>query len=65
MLEQRHASRMTVSEALDTAADKQKWAAAFGGYKAAWNGSWQFLERHGCLRVPAIYKVRDCAFQFC
>lgn len=26
------------------------------GYAKAWNSSWQFVERFGCLQIPAVYK---------
>ena len=29
-----------------------KWEDAFGGFKAAWDGSWHSVGRHGCLTIP-------------
>lgn len=50
------ATRLTAQEVISSAPDRNKWAAAFEGYKEAWNLSWKFVDRFGCLPIPTLYK---------
>lgn len=50
------ATTLTVADVLNSVMDKSRWRAAFDGFKHAWNSSWQYVERFGCLRIPPMYK---------
>lgn len=50
------ASKLTVAEVLAEAAEPVRWRRAFEGYTNAWNDSWQFVERFGCMEIPELYK---------
>lgn len=50
------------------AAERPTWEAAFEGFAAAWNSTWQFVGRFGCLRIPADFvsmsMTRDTPISF-
>ena len=48
------ASSTTVGEVLESS--PPSWRRAFEGFQAAWNESWQHVERFGCMAIPALYK---------
>ena len=33
------------------------WKTAFHGYANAWNMAWKYVERFGCMPIPALYKT--------
>jgi hypothetical protein len=45
---------MAVGDALAGASEgaRPAWAAAFAGFKSAWDLSWHAVGRHGCLTIP-------------
>jgi len=53
-LEKAAGRKLLVSEVLADAPEllRGKWEDAFGGFKAAWDGSWHSVGRHGCLTIP-------------
>eukprot|EP01006_Ploeotia_vitrea_P051306 TRINITY_DN67549_c12_g1_i1.p2 TRINITY_DN67549_c12_g1~~TRINITY_DN67549_c12_g1_i1.p2 ORF type:complete len:642 (+),score=400.22 TRINITY_DN67549_c12_g1_i1:28-1926(+) len=50
------ASKTTVAEVIRESPDPMRWMSAFHGFRQAWNTSWQFVERFGCMEIPALYK---------
>jgi hypothetical protein len=50
------ASKLTVGEVIESSPDKGKWSNAFTGFRAAWNDSWRYVERFGCMPIPPMYK---------
>jgi hypothetical protein len=55
-LDKNAASKLTVGDVLSSASDQQKWSSAFAGFRDAWNQVWHFVDREGCLVIPALYK---------
>jgi len=46
----------TVRDVLAKEGKNAKWTQAFEGFKKAWNESWSFVKRFGCVTIPATYK---------
>eukprot|EP00954_Amorphochlora_amoebiformis_P008560 664917-Amorphochlora_amoeboformis.AAC.1 len=51
-VDRERARAMTIAEAIASANNKQRWKAAFEGFKKAWREGWKFVERFGCLELP-------------
>jgi hypothetical protein len=55
-LEQEVASTMTVAEVMAKDGKSSTWAEAFEGFKEAWNLSWPYVKRFGCVTIPQMYQ---------
>ncbi len=56
-LDRRAARSLLIRDVLNqvSASERDTWMNAFRGFAAACNASWRFVERFGCLRIPAEY----------
>eukprot|EP00455_Lapot_gusevi_P008910 TRINITY_DN1393_c0_g1_i11.p1 TRINITY_DN1393_c0_g1~~TRINITY_DN1393_c0_g1_i11.p1 ORF type:complete len:543 (+),score=276.56 TRINITY_DN1393_c0_g1_i11:197-1630(+) len=55
-LDHDNASNTTVADVLASAPEPHKWAACFEGFRSAWNETWRFVDRYGCMPIPVLYK---------
>lgn len=50
-------------------AERATWESAFGGFAAAWNANWPFVDMFECLTLPEEYKnlpmTHDTKIGFC
>ncbi len=55
-LDKAAAAKLSVGDVLTSATDHARWTQAVGGCRDAWNQVWHFVDREGCLVIPALYK---------
>jgi hypothetical protein len=55
-MEQEEASQLTVRQILAKEGKNANWEQAFQGFREAWNQSWIFVKRFGCVTIPAVYR---------
>jgi hypothetical protein len=55
-LDRNVASETPVHQILREIGNNSKWSTAFEGFANAWNQSWPFVKRFGCVTIPQVYK---------